>query len=73
MKNNLYKMKHIRKFNENKIIKKSDTLKSAIKKAEFNIMNDDPKVKNKEMTDSERQSIRDYIEELKNSGIKIKI
>jgi hypothetical protein len=54
-------------------IQKSDTLKSAIKKAEFNIMNDDPKVKNKEMTDSERQAIRDYIEEIKKSGIKIKI
>jgi len=54
-------------------IQKSDTLKSAIKKVEFNIMNDDPKVKNKEISDSERQSIRDYIEEYKNSGKKIKI
>jgi hypothetical protein len=66
----------IQKFNEmndDKDIPKSDTLKSAIKKAEFNIMNDDPEVKNKEITDSERQAIRDYIEEYKNTGKKIKI
>jgi len=61
----------IKKMSDN--IQKSDTLKSAIKKVEFNIMNDDPKVKNKEISDSERQSIRDYIEEYKNSGKKIKI
>jgi len=64
----------IQKFNEmNEDIPKSDTLKSAIKKVEFNIMNDDPKVKDKEISDSERQAIRDYIEKFKNTGKKIKI
>ena len=64
----------IQKFNEmNEDIPKSDTLKSAIKKVEFNIMNDDPKVKDKEISDSERQAIRDYIEKFKNNGKKIKI
>jgi hypothetical protein len=67
------KIQKFNEMNEDKDIPKSDTLKSAIKKVEFNIMNDDPKVKNKEISDSERQAIRDYIEKFKNTGKKIKI
>ncbi len=67
------KVKKFNEMNDDTDITKSDTLKSAIKKVEFNIMNDDPKVKNKEISDLERQAIKDYIEDFKNSGKKIVI